>query len=961
MRAAVLFANYYVSLHDLKSASRIYQEVYEACINQLGPLNKLTVAISQSLIKVLEGLGKFDDCLDICSTFFHGTVESLDPWDQTRVEATMRLARIYELKSCFVEAEALLLMQYEILQRSTAIHHEKSRVHTAYLEMTLELAQLRVKCNNSKDAIDILSSIQRGYRTMLHTNNTLEAVLLTRFRLIGEELTKLERFEEADAIFSSLWFYYREARQITTVEAILVALQLADCQKNTQQLSSEEKLLQDLLNSLMAKAIVSSYTVKVCQRLALFYGRVFRISEAVDVYLTVLGKYWPAVLDKEPSLSLPNKHRKELIEIAFELAVHYTKLERFNLAEKIYTHTYGSCKASLSLGDQRVIDAVHRLASFFEETGNVEKAVQSWNDYLNECHGILGHRHEISIQISYCLAHLYQRHDFAKYEDVLIDIAKTCDIDNDTIVTSAIEAIIALCDLYEQTQRVTELLKWYQRLWDIYRDHAYARKINFEHFLRTFSHYLVLIVQDQGIKEAVRIARQCSDVTCSIYGHDDPYTIQARLELARILEAEEAMHHEAIKIYVELTKTSIKRQKDHDKLRALILTTKERLAHLYTRNSLTSNKAEVLWFEIWEDIIVKHGYAHDESLAYLAKFVTFFKHIKEKESTATALTFLQQVVVGIISQELDELQHFRLGQAIGKQYLELNSRPEGERLLQDLRLQIMNRHLKILNKSKCTLNQIDLLDRRCLVFIQTWEETLKGNLSISLSFDILKLVFRETCFFESWKAVMMQGSRLESQLCVGARLRGFLLDMQRYNESEAIEEELWSVFSKALGTEAVKSGAIWNLFLTCAKEMRHARADMPLFDAVGDAIQVCYDKGHLRSCVGLAEWLVEMIKQRGGFEHKEFTKLGLRFALWLTSRSINGGSGPDQAAEEKLRRLVSEVLNRVFHMGALNSIDTKLMPLDQLNVLVQLLGKHKFYAHAEVPKHNPLLIFPHQH
>ena len=138
---------------------------------------------------------------------------------------------------------------------------------------------------------------------------------------------------------------------------------------------------------------------------------------------------------------------------------------------------------------------------------------------------------------------------------------------------------------------------------------------------------------------------------------------------------------------------------------------------------------------------LQFGCAHDRTLSQLEELVVFYKSRKDQKLTAIVMRTLQAMVVEIISHDMDSKRLFDSSTKIAKIYVSQGHMDEAKDLLVELRRQIISRDM-----SSCEIFGFKFekhIDRLSFVFLATFEETLKGVETITLS-EIMEDFLTET-------------------------------------------------------------------------------------------------------------------------------------------------------------------------------------------------------------------------
>jgi tetratricopeptide (TPR) repeat protein len=900
-------------------------------------------------VDILKQLGRDDESIDIWYIIFCNSEESLDAWDRKRIEYALLMVQMYELQGSLKKAEDIL----RNLQTALAAATQTSaidRVHSAYIQMTVELARFFSRHERKADSSKLLLEIWRVYERSLDAKHAHDTDLLGGLKTVGDILMELDMLSDAERVLNRLWQFYKDNMQGSSQAAILVILALSRCHQKQRDDSKEEQTLRDIFEVLITQSVIDGTTTSVCIELASFYSRMSRWSEAVDITSRLLIRLWDAVLrDTRPPPTLPKQLPEDAIKLATNLASYYMKMSRATDAEGIYQFVFLSCRADLPLSDPHILNAVDQLAKFYETTKVVDKAISVLIQLKNDARTALGLGHKVYIDICYRLARLYEAHHRPEVGKAYGDIFKDCGghhshggLDGDRAIS--IEAILALIRLYEKQRQVSELITWYETLWRLFQEHGKDTGLDMKTYFEIFVRYIATIEQTRGLGEAIRLAEELRSACIYRYGGQHIYTIRAILELAQMLEKDESHHEEATRLYEMIIRLHLEDYADQVEIERLILISRERLASLFSCHNHTMPSAQVIWVEIWEDSKKRYGCSHPKTLDYLSKMIAFFATRKTADSTALALKMLQTAVMEILEQERDDRRLFDVAVAVCEMYVLLQSQDAGFELLQDIR-----RDFSSTTSGRATL------DRRSFIFVLALEELLRGNKSSTLFGDVSRDLMTETTLYESWMRALQYGGSLEARLSIGARLIAFLDSKRRTLERNRVEEELWTIFYKELKAESARTGILWDLFQICLKEVKKDGPAMPLFEAATNAVRTYYLQGNFRQSFDLATWLVGFVEQRGGWNSKDLSRLGLKLAFLLAGRESRASLDikvPDRQLDADMRNLSKRIIVQIFKPDSLpKDKDFGSMDLEDIRLLVQMLS-----TETRLLEVSPLLI-----
>ncbi|KAI9768306.1 MAG: hypothetical protein M1840_004914 [Geoglossum simile] len=964
VKYAKYLALLYMQLKKVEQATSIYREVYQVCVEKFGHLHEETITTSSQLITVLKQSSRHDECVKLTQSTLKVTEETLQVWEQKRITATISLIEIYETQKQLQKAEELLISMTRGIVEACKTHHE-DHVHEAKIEITLQYVRFLKRHKREKEAEKILVELWNEFKLPLHGKDCHGDGMLARIRIIGEEMKKMKLVTVAESVFTSLWGFYKKVSQHTSKEATLIAISLSEIFQTKKETHSEETILKEVFEATVVKTTtkktVETTTITTCTALSSFYERESRWSEAVHVCSKVLLNLWPSIETSGSGVCyLPSSHQDEAIELARRLAICHHRERCIDKAANIHLHIFHACKSSLKFQDERIIQAAKHLVEFYESEDMIEKSITIYTDLWEEYRIVLGRTHSLSIKIAYHLARFCEHHQPTSAERFYLEIATACGQGKVEFGSQSIEAVLALCKIYEREKRFKDAQKFYHGLWLTFCNRGKDCGINPDTVTSIYHKYLHILEKQSDFSVIYDLTVQFKESCAKYFGTRHQLTFQATVELAKILERHESRHEEAIAIYEEVCEMTSEMHK-HTSITETTTTTatttettiievKERLAKLYSCHTSTASKAENIYYESWDKVKRGHGHAHEETLSRLAELILFFKKQNTKECIHTATETLQTAIVEIVMKEKDTQKLFHSAEAIAKLYMTLGLTTTAFELLKEIRRQLAFADAKSNKKFKFQLRHGHTVDRRSFVFVMAFEETLNGKSRPTLFTEIMSDLMTETTLYESWMRAQKYGSGFEITLGIGARLSLFLKTKNREGESNKITDELWEMFlaEMGMGESTKRSGTLWEMFLVCVTEMAVEDTELTVIDAGATLVLSRYDAGAFEGSFELATWLYKYMKSHGGFSSQQNVTVGFKLSLIMAGRhSPSAKHCHDQKLAQKMMELSKSMLKEVLKASEQEVTSFSTMPLEVVSQIVSLLGEHRDYENLE--------------
>jgi len=950
---AKVLAELYTQFKRMEEALTIYREIQKVCIEVYGEFHEETTTMTRCLTTTLEVLEKHEESVAITCKLLEICEKTTEVWEEKRIIATITMVEVYEKQKEFKKAEELLISLWRSIVDVCKTNHEE-HVHEARIKITLEYVRFLKRYSRDKEAEKILVELWNEFKGQLNSNDCNHGHgLLIHIRSIGDELKKWKIVAVAESVFTSLLGFYKRTNKTTSKEAISTAINLSEVLNIKQETHSEETTLKEIFTATITMTTVDITVIRTCAKLSAFYEREERWSDAISVCTKSLTKIWLSLINFIESRSgicaLPAEYFEEAITIARRLAICYFKAGHVQKAESVYTYICSACRASLQVHDEYILSTAEFLVTFYESLGKIDQAMEVYQQLYEEYQEVLGCSHTLTVKTTYKLAHFCTQHRPRKAEQYYLVIVNSLGDQTEILERTSVDAVLVLCRIYENDKKYSDALKYYRKLLLTFCHRGGDCGMSTETALNIYHKYVHILERESQFSVIYDVTIQFREACNKHYGKHHHITVLATIELARILEREESKHQEAIAIYEEVRRII----SEHSELRIIMQTTiievRKRLAQLYAVHTSSTSKAEVIYIESWEEYKGKHGCSHDESLSRLYELIMFFKKQNTKECTHTATITLQATIIEIITKEKDTQRLFAAAESIAKLYVALGLKGLAAELLQELRLQLDSVEVKTSKKFGFSLRTGHALDRRSFIFVVTFEETLKGNCSTNLYAELMTDLVTETTLYESWMRTLKYGGSFESSMSVGARLRLFLVSKHRDEECNRITEELWELFQSSIGKQPKKSGIIWELFLTCVKEMGAEEHDLTVLETAATAVVTHYERGDFAGSYKLATWTYKYVKVHGGFIEQRNLAVGFKISLCMAGK----GSPPwKRCQDEKLMVVMMElsrtVLTEVLKASESEHMSFSKMRIEEVNLIVGLLGEQQNFKDLEV-------------
>lgn len=428
---------------------------------------------------------------------------------------------------------------------------------------------------------------------------------------------------------------------------------------------------------------------------------------------------------------------------------------------------------------------------------------------------------------------------------------------------------------------------------------------------------------------------------------------------------------------------------------SLLASAKRHLATLYTTHATqvhghaaageapravsaeSSKKAEVLWKEQLEINKTQHGVAHKITLASLASLVGVWARSDKPEVRKQAQEKLDTAVVEILSEScvagtanVDSTKLHETGVSLAKTYLSSGFSIQAWALLKQLRFHVVARG-KIAGsdavEKTSTLKFTNNVDRRSMVFIAAFEETLRvaeaenakisGGKAIKVTFsDIMTDLLTEGILYDRYSlTIASKQLSVEQKLFDGARLYVFLkINKDQHQEQLlAVEESLYKLFVEKFGAAIKTEAIVTRAFLIAIIEelgQQSLHEDNLVFitcTAITTRVHSLLLVGSYAQAADISTAWYQFMVSQNGFKNAKTIAFAFKLSLYLAGLGVKSSPAADATMESRMLDLSKTILRETLNAAKAMNIDLVQLQASELNSLVRLMGQQKNYEDLE--------------
>lgn len=763
--------------------------------------------------------------------------------------------------------------------------------------------------------------------------------------------------------------------------------------------------------------------IQTCETLSSFYVSKRKWPECVEVCSQLLKQLWPE-LGTSAKYGFPKAHRDETIKFTRRLALAYTESNQTEQAEKLYTAIFeASLRSGLKVQDELVTESANQLVEFHKKTQQWSKVLAVYQQLLLGYKTSLGSRNPLTIKTLYIMGDLCVQYRIKGYnaDTYYLELVKADKSSTGVISKDTLPAALALSKIYYEQKRWTEVRSVYASLWTAFTKCAKEYNMSTELVQTIYKRYTTVLDTHLkvNIEEVRKIAVEYRDTCTQVYGASSDITMSASMALVAVSRKCTDVQHqqEAVKICEEVVAQAEKQKaaeggKEGGKAvdakksafqLSLLASAKRHLASLYTMEAQASasaatgagagaggaakavvsaestKKAEALWQEQLEVNKKTHGCAHKATLASLASLVSVWARSDKAEVRKQAQEKLDTSVVEVLSEScvagtatVDSTKLHESGVSLAKTYLSCGFSAQAWALLKQLRFHVVARG-KIAGsattlENTSTLKLTENVDRRSLVFLASFEETLRtseaetaklssGQKIVKVTFsDIMTDLLTEGILYDRYSlTIASKELSVEQKLFDGARLYVFLkINKEQHAEQlVAVEESLYKLFMEKFGAAIKTEARVTRAFLlTIIEELgkQSIHEDNLIYitcSAVTARVYALLLVDSYAQAVDMATAWYQFMVSQNGFKNSQTIAFAFKLSLYLAGLGVKSTKAADAIMLGRMLELSKTILRETLAACKTMNIDLISLQASELNSLVRLMGQQKNYEDLE--------------
>ena len=363
-------------------------------------------------------------------------------------------------------------------------------------------------------------------------------------------------------------------------------------------------------------------------------------------------------------------------------------------------------------------------------------------------------------------------------------------------------------------------------------------------------------------------------------------------------------------------------------------------------------RAIKLHVERFEYLKLTFGCHHMETLIVLRELVLLYKKLKTQEAHTIVVRMLLSTTIEIITKQKHSKLLFEVAKVLGGIYLSFDLVEYGREMILEMRRQIITGHVTSGNKFGFKFDKS--IGRASYVFIVTFEEILRGSMTISYS-QIMADLLIETILYESYTRCLKSETSFEVILTTSARLRAFWVKHKRTEQIKELEHHIFGIFIKKWGSYIKTSNEIKMIFFLCLlDDLKETRQTIQIGDIACSAgshrVGQLLKERKYQEAYEVALCVFQFTSHHRAYHHLTNVGHGFKLSAYMAGRGLDHplDKSVDAALRQKMLDLSIEIIRAVLTACKDSNIKFIRMQLRELNDLVGLLGAQHNYVDLEV-------------
>ncbi|KAK2027356.1 hypothetical protein LX32DRAFT_694858 [Colletotrichum zoysiae] len=960
----------YIDIKEEEAAMSTYRELHIIVTARFGKGSKNEIELAEKLsgmTVVLKAGDKKGVEIDRWRHLLFETAEELSLTDVRRINILVSLARDYEAKGHFIQAERLYVSIWRGILEACRTN-ATTELHVEKISIVIEYIHFLKRIKHNEEACNVMICVWAEYE-----NQRLESeTIMIRLKELGVVARSFGILSVSMNILKKVWGFYKERKTVESEEAISTTTLITEVVEEITETIVETKTSVTVVETATREIWDTNYQrcrqgktdrqfFKSCLAIINLYLKLENWAEAEAVIRKTLEITWKDVLSVDSKLTVEGELISERVRVAQRLAMCYRRQRQFERADEIYLRIYNACFSTFGAENILVFQSAEALVQFYEGFHRHEKVIEIYTKLLQHYRKHLSASHSMTVQVLYKLVAVHHKLGRKEAYDCYAEIVTLFSKDG-CYHGSALDAAIVVLNHYHSEQRWDELQEICVTLWNTFVHHNDEIKFNPEIVELIYERYRYVLECHAKAEFSVRykITIEYLETAKKIFGTSAAIVTKASIALAEVCEDSSEHCHKSIDIYEDIIKRSTTVNVVSE---TIVKTIKKRLSKQYviviTANKLktttTIERAIEVSLEIYEQLKIEFGCWHEKTLSKLKEIVLMYKKMSNKEAYSSVTRVLQASIIEIITTVRVSVNLHAAAKTLASIYISAGMVQQGQDLLRQLRYLLLFPGFEGAEQG-INIKVSGQPSKIYLVFLISFELALNGESKTTYSFsELMADVLLEAVLYEQYMSVMStvtESTMIETIIEPAAHLRFVWESRGRKGFVSVLDKKLFSLFiaryGEFLGNQ--DSNVTFSFYEALLTEIGGGIAadrgtmDLGLMSckaAYTSVRRLMMHENNFSKADNVAKCALEFASAQRFYHQRNCHVWGFRLAEVLAGINVDNWKTADTKQKENILSTSRHVIKHVLDAFKEAKIELASLRFEDISSLVHLLGEQK--------------------